>query len=53
MREYYMVNCFSCITIIFVHQVASTPLINTFGVVFNDGKTYENCGLDLGFMNWI
>ncbi len=48
-----MVNCFSYITIIFVHQVASTPLINTFGVVFNDGKTYENCGLDLGFRNRI
>ena len=26
---------------------------NTFGVDFNDGKTYEKCGLDLGIMNWI
>ncbi len=44
-----MVNCFSCVTIIFAHQMASTPFINTFGVVFNDGKTYEKCALDLGF----
>ena len=48
-----MVNCFLSITTIFAHQMASTPFINTVGVVFNDGKTYENCGLDLWFMNWI
>ncbi len=53
MREYQMVNCFLCVTIIFARQVASTPFINTFGVVFNDGKTYEKCALDLGNMNWI
>ena len=33
--------------------MASTPFMNTFGVVFNNGKTYEKCALDLGFMNWI
>ncbi len=48
-----MVNCFSCITIIFAHQMASTPFINIFGVVFNNGKTHEKCVLNLGFMNWI